>query len=72
MNPFTPKTDHNLNSPHKINTPIKMVSIRTRENLNWTIIFCSKRNVTSNSRNQETKKNNLVSWENFSLELRNS
>ena len=39
MNPFTPKTDHNLNSPHKINTPIKMVSIRTRENLNWTIIF---------------------------------
>ena len=31
MNPFTPKIDHNLNSPHKINTPTKMVSIRTRE-----------------------------------------
>ena len=44
MNPFTPKIDHNLNSPHKINTPTKMVSIRTRENLNWTIIFCPKRN----------------------------
>ena len=72
MNPFTPKIDHNLNSPHKINTPTKMVSIRTRENLNWTIIFCPKRNVTTNSRNDATKKLILVSWENFSLKLRSS
>ena len=70
MNPFTPKIDHNLNSPHKIKT--KMVSIRTRENLNWTIIFCPKRNVTTNSRNDATKKLILVSWENFSLVLRSS
>ena len=40
MNPFTPKTDHNLNSPHEINTPTDMVSITIRENLNWRIILC--------------------------------
>ena len=39
INPFIPKTDHNLNSPHKINAPTNMVSIRIRENLNWRIIF---------------------------------
>ena len=40
MNPFTPKTDRNLNSPHKPNTRTNMVSIRITENLNWRIIFC--------------------------------
>ena len=39
MNPFTPKTDHYLNSPHSINTPTNMVSITIRENPNWRIIF---------------------------------
>ena len=39
MKPFTPKTDHNLNSSHKINTPTNMVSIRIRENLNWRTVF---------------------------------
>ena len=33
MNPFTPKTDHNLNSPHHTNTPTNMVSIRITENM---------------------------------------
>ena len=31
MNSFTPKTDDNLNFPHKINTPTKMAS-KIREN----------------------------------------
>ena len=39
MNPFTPKTDHNLNSPHGFNTPTNMESITIRENPNWRIIF---------------------------------
>ena len=56
MNPFTPKTDRNLNSPHKPNTRTNMVSIRITENLNWRIIFGKKGNVTSNSRNEATKK----------------
>ena len=72
MNPFTPKTDHNLNSPHKINTPTNMVSIGIRENLNWMIILCQKRNVTSNSWNEGTRKHILISWENFSSELGSS
>ena len=42
MNPFTPKTDHNLNSPHKTNKPTNMVSIRITENINWRIIFAKK------------------------------
>ena len=43
MDPFTSKTDYNLNYPHKINTPTKMVS-RIRENQNWRIIYAT--NVT--------------------------
>ena len=39
MNPFTPKTDYDLNSPHSINTPKNMVSVRIREHLSWRIIF---------------------------------
>ena len=31
MNPITPKTDHNLNSPRSINTPTNMVSKRILE-----------------------------------------
>ena len=61
MNPFTLKTDHNLSSPHEINTPTNMVSIRIIENLNWRIIFCSKCNVASNPRNRDI----LISWKNF-------
>ena len=69
MDPLTSKTDYNLNSPHKINTPTKMVS-RIRENQNWRIILCYKRNITSNFKNEATKI--LVSWENLSSELGSS
>ena len=31
MNPITPKTDHNLNSPHSINTPTNMMPKRILE-----------------------------------------
>ena len=71
MNPFTSKTDYSLNSPHKINTPTKMVS-RIRENQNSRISLCYKRNVTLNSKNEATKKHILVSWENLSSELGSS
>ena len=71
MDPLTSKTDYNLNSPHKINTPTKMVS-RIRENQNWRIILCYKRNITSNFKNEATKKRILVSWENLSSELGSS
>ena len=40
MNSFTPKTDDNLNFPHKINTPTKMASKLEKTNLNWKIILC--------------------------------
>ena len=73
MNPFTPKTDHNLNSSHKINTPTNMVSIRIRENLNWRTVFFT-RNVMLHRilgiRNNE--KHILISWENISSELGSS
>ena len=72
MNPFTLKTDHNLNSPHSKHQQLNMVSIRIRENPQWSIILCKKRNVTSNSRNEATKKHILISWENFSSELGSS
>ena len=71
MNPFTLKTDHNLSSPHEINTPTNIVSIRIRENLNWRIIFCSKCNVTSNPRSEATKKHSYQ-LEEFSSELGSS
>ena len=61
MNPFTPKTHHNLNSPHSINTPTDMMSITIRENLNRRIILCKKRNVTSNSWNEATMRNIFLS-----------
>ena len=65
INPFTPKTDHSLNSPRKIKRPTNIESIRITENLNWRIIFCKKGNVTSTFRNEATKKHVLFSWENF-------
>ena len=71
MNPFTSKTDYNLNSPHKINTPTKMVS-RIRENQNRRIILCYKRDATSNSKNEATKKHILIIQENLSSELGSS
>ena len=71
MNPFTLKTDHNLSPPHEINTPTTMVSIRIIENINWRIIFCSKRNVTSNPRNEATKRHSYK-LEEFSSELGSS
>ena len=71
MDPLTSKTDYNLNSPHKINTPTKMVS-RIKENQNWRIILCYKRNVTSNSKNEATKKHILIIQENLSSELGSS
>ena len=72
MNPFTPKTDHNLNSPHGINAPTNMVLIRIKENLNWRKTSNQKRNVTSNSQNEAKKKHILISWEDFSAELGSS
>ena len=48
-----------------------MVS-RIRENQNWRISLCYKRNVTLNSKNDATKKHILVSWENLSSELGSS
>ena len=68
MDPFTSKTNYNLNSPHKINTPTKMAS-RIRESQNWRIILCYKRNVSSNSKNEATKKHILIIQENLSSEL---
>ena len=56
MNPFTPKTDHNLNSPHGINRPTNIESITIQENPNWRIIFYYKHNVTSNSRNKRQQR----------------
>ena len=72
MDPFTSKTDYNLNSPHKINTPTKMVS-RIRENQNWRIILCYKRDVTSNSKKEHSYHlKEFVFWENLSSELGSS
>ena len=59
MDPFTSKTDYSLNSPHKINTPTKMVS-RIKENQNWRKILCYKRDATSNSKKEVIKKHILI------------
>ena len=59
MDPFTSKTDYSLHSPHKINTPTKMVS-RIRENQNWGKILCYKRDATSNSKKEVRKKHILI------------
>ena len=65
MNPITPKTDHNLNSPHSINTPTNMVSKRILEYQTGGQFFT--RNVMLHRvlgiSNKE--KHTIISWEIF-------
>ena len=65
MNPITPKTDHNLNSPHSINTPTNMVSKRILEYQTGEYFFT--RNVMLHRvlgiSNKE--KHTLITWEIF-------
>ena len=59
MNPITPKTDHNLNSPRSINTPTNMVSQTGGQFFTRNVMLHGVLGISNK------EKRTLISWEIF-------